>query len=139
MSLPIFRPRTGNFTAESMEWTSRKAADILSEQHQTGQKALAVNHQRTIRQATDQKAGTSLGKVVDMLYAKQIPFPTGKAKWTRATVDHLLSSSKYILSVGFESFASAQFEKVNRCNIDYDKAGAPRKRTHYIPPAMPLM
>lgn len=31
--------------------------------------------------------GTSLGKVVDMLYAKQIPSPTGKAKWTRAAVD----------------------------------------------------
>jgi len=40
-------------------------------------------------------AGASLGKVVDMLYAKQIPSPTGKAKWTRAAVDHLLSNGKY--------------------------------------------
>ena len=39
-------------------------------------------------------AGASLGKVVDMLYAKQIPSPTGKAKWTRASVDHLLSNGK---------------------------------------------
>ena len=38
-------------------------------------------------------AGASLGKVVDMLHAKQISSPTGKAKWTRAAVDHLLSKS----------------------------------------------
>lgn len=38
-------------------------------------------------------AGASLGKVVDMLHAKQISSPTGKAKWTRAAVDHLLSNS----------------------------------------------
>ena len=38
-------------------------------------------------------AGASLGKVVDMLYAKQIPSPTGKAKWTRAAVDHLVHIS----------------------------------------------
>lgn len=40
-------------------------------------------------------AGASLGKVVDMLYKKQIPSPTGKAKWTRAAVDHLLSNSAW--------------------------------------------
>lgn len=84
-------------------------------------------------------AGASLGKVADMLYAKQIPSPTGKAKWTRAAVDHLLSNSKYIVIVGFESFASVQFEKVNRCNVDYDKAGAPRKGTRYISPVMSRM
>ena len=82
-------------------------------------------------------AGASLGKVANMLYAKQIPSPTGKAKWTRAAVDHLLSNSKYIVIVGFESFASVQFEKANRCNIDYDKAGTPRKETRYVSPAMP--
>ena len=32
-------------------------------------------------------AGASLGKVVDMLHSKQISSPTGKLKWTRATVD----------------------------------------------------
>ena len=31
-------------------------------------------------------AGASLGKVVDMLHSKQISSPTGKLKWTRATV-----------------------------------------------------
>ena len=82
-------------------------------------------------------AEASLGKVVNMLYAKQIPAPTGKAKWTRAAVDHLLSNSKYIAIVGFESYASAQYEKANRCNVDYDKAGTPRKKTRYVSPAMP--
>lgn len=84
-------------------------------------------------------AGASLGKVVDMLYTKQIPSPTGKAKWTRAAVDHLLSNSKYIVIVGFESYASVQCKKANSCNVDYDKAGTPRKETRYVSPAMPQM
>lgn len=52
-------------------------------------------------------AGASLGKVVDMLHAKQISSPTGKAKWTRAAVDHLLSNGKYIaaLIIGVVFFA----------------------------------
>lgn len=82
-------------------------------------------------------AGASLGKVVDMLYKKQIPSPTGKAKWTRAAVDHLLSNSKYIAIVGFESFTAVQFEKAARCNVDYDKAGSPRRATRYVSPSMP--
>ena len=81
-------------------------------------------------------AGASLGKVVDMLFLKQIPSPTGKAKWTRAAVDHFLSNSKYIAIVGFETFADVQFEKSARCNVDYDKANAPRKSTRYVSPAM---
>ena len=84
-------------------------------------------------------AGASLGKVVDMLYAKQIPSPTGKAKWTRAVVDHILSNGKYVAIVGFETFAAAQFEKSDRCNIDYDEVGAPRKSTRYVSPTMILM
>ena len=47
-------------------------------------------------------AGASLGKVVDMLHAKQISSPTGKAKWTRAAVDHLLSNGKYIAVIGLQ-------------------------------------
>ena len=81
-------------------------------------------------------AGASLGKVVDMLYEKQIPSPTGKAKWTRAAVDHLRSNSKYIAVVGFEPFTDAQFEKSARCNVDYDKAGSPRRSTRYVSPSM---
>lgn len=73
-------------------------------------------------------AGASLGKVVDMLHAKQISSPTGKAKWTRAAVDHLLSNGKYIAVIGMEKFMDAQFEKSARCNVDYDKEGTP---SHY--------
>nr|WP_325180093.1 recombinase family protein [uncultured Oscillibacter sp.] len=65
--------------------------------------------------------GASLGKVADMLYAKQVSSPTGKAKWTRAAVDHLLSNDKYIAIIGLEKFLDAQFEKSARCNIDHDK------------------
>ena len=65
-------------------------------------------------------AGASLGKVVDMLQAKQVPSPTGKAKWSRAAVDHLLSNDKYIAIIGLEKFLDAQFEKSARCNVDYD-------------------
>lgn len=77
-----------------------------------------------------------MGKVVDMLHAKQISSPTGKAKWTRAAVDHLLSNGKYIAVIGLEKFMDAQFEKSARCNVDYDKEGAPRKGTRYVSPAM---
>ena len=34
---------------------------------------------------------------------------------------------------------SVQFEKSTRCNIDYDKADAPRKETRYVSPAMSQM
>ena len=81
-------------------------------------------------------AGASLGKVVDMLYSKQISSPTGKAKWTRAAVDHLLSNGKYIAVIGMEKFMDAQFEKSARCNVDYDKEGTPRKGTRYVSPAV---
>lgn len=81
-------------------------------------------------------AGASLGKVVDMLHAKQISSPTGKAKWRRAAVDHLLSNSKYIAIIGLEKFMDVQFEKSARCNIADDKAGAPRKDTRYVSPVM---
>lgn len=80
-------------------------------------------------------AGASLGKVVDMLYKKQLLSPTGKVKWTRAAVDHLLSNSRYIAIVGFETFTNVQFEKSARCNVDYDKVNAPRKTTRYVSPS----
>ena len=84
-------------------------------------------------------AGASLGKIVNMLYAKQIPSPTGKPKWTRASVDHLLSNGKYVDIIGWEKFLDAQFEKSARCNIDYDQEGLPRKDTRYVSPDMPLI
>ena len=81
-------------------------------------------------------AGASLGKIVDMLYEKQIPSPTGKPKWTRASVDHLLSNGKYVVIIGWEKFLDAQFEKSARCNIDYDQEGLPRRDTRYVSPDM---
>ena len=81
-------------------------------------------------------AGASLGKVVDMLQAKQVPSPTGKAKWTCAAVDHLLYNDKYIAIIGLEKFLDAQFEKSARCNVNYDKEGAPRKETRYVSSVM---
>ena len=79
-------------------------------------------------------AGASLGKIVDMLYAKQIPSPTGKTKWTRASVDHLLPNGKYVAIIGWEKFLDTQFEKSARCNIDYDQEGSPRKGKPYVSP-----
>lgn len=79
-------------------------------------------------------AGASLGKIVNMLYAKQIPSPTGKPKWTRASVDHLLSNGKYVAIIGWEKFLDTQFEKSARCNIDYDQEGSPRKGKPYVSP-----
>lgn len=75
-------------------------------------------------------AGASLGKIVDMLFAKGILSPTGNPKWTRAAVDKLLANKKYIPIVGVR-YMDAQFEKERRCNVDYDKAGHPRKSTRY--------
>ena len=95
------------------------------------------NEAETVRMIFDYYlAGASLSKVVDMLFKKQILSPTGKAKWTRAAIDHLLSNSKYIAIIGFESFTDVQFEKSSRCNIDYDKAGSPRRSTRYVSPSM---
>lgn len=95
------------------------------------------NEAETVRMIFDYYlAEASLGKVVDMLFKKHILSPTGKAKWTRAAVDHLLSNSKYIAIIGFESFTDVQFEKSSRCNIDYDKAGSPRRSTRYVSPSM---
>jgi hypothetical protein len=44
--------------------------------------------------------GASLGKIVDMLFIKGIPSPTGNPKWTKAAVDKLLANKKYIPIVG---------------------------------------
>ena len=81
-------------------------------------------------------AGASLGKVVDMLFAKGIVSPAGNAKWTRAAVDKLLANNKYIPIVGLGVYMDAQFERDRRCNVDYDKAGHPRKATRYRSPAL---
>lgn len=63
-------------------------------------------------------AGASLGKVVDMLHAKQISSPTGKAKWTRAAVDHLLSNGKYIAVIGMIMLMDGQFYPITSVTQD---------------------
>lgn len=80
-------------------------------------------------------AGASLGKIVDMLFTKGIPSPTENPKWTRAAVDKLLANKKYIPIVGMKVYLDAQFEKDHRCNVDYDKAGHPRKTVRHRSPS----
>ena len=79
-------------------------------------------------------AGASLGKIVDMLFAKGILSPTGNPKWTKAAVDKLLANKKYIPIVGVSVYMDAQFEKEQRCNVNYNKARHPRKSTRYQSP-----
>ncbi len=83
-------------------------------------------------------AGASLGKIVDLLFAKGIPSPTGNTKWTRAAVDKLLANKKYVPIVGVKVYMDAQFEKNRRCNVDYDKAGHPRKAVRYRFPSLEM-
>ena len=83
-------------------------------------------------------AGASLGKIVDMLFAKSIPSPAGKPKWTRAAVDKLLANKKYVLIIGVKVCLDAQFEKNRRCNVDYDKVGRPRKAVRYRSPSLEM-
>ena len=83
-------------------------------------------------------AGVSLGKIVDVLFTKGIPSPTGNPKWTRAAVDKLLANKKYIPIVGIKVHLDTQFEKDHRCNVDYDKAGHPRKSTRYQSPSIEM-
>ena len=81
-------------------------------------------------------AGANLGKIVDMLLTKGILSPTGNPKWTRATVDKLLANKKYAPIVGMEAYLDAQFERDRRCNVDYDKAGHPRKAARHRSPSI---
>ena len=83
-------------------------------------------------------AGASLGKIVDMLFTKGVPSPTGNSKWTRTTVDKLLANKKYVPIVGMKIYLEAQFEKDLRCNMDYDKVGHPRKTVRYRSPSLEM-
>ena len=94
----------------------------------------AANHVRQI--FSYYLAGASLGKIADFLYAKQIMSPTGNPKWTRAAIDKILSNHKYTLIVGLDTFVAVQYEKANRCNIDYEKEGKPRKATRHVSPEL---
>ena len=81
-------------------------------------------------------AGASLGKIVDMLFAKGISSPTGNPQWTRVAVDKLLANKKYVPIVGVQVYLDVQFEKNHRCNVDYNKAGHPRKAVRYRSPSL---
>ena len=83
-------------------------------------------------------AGASLGKIVDILSAKGILSPSGNPQWGRVAVDKLLSYAKYIPIVGVETYMDAQFEHERRCNVDYDKAGHPRKAVRYQSPSLEI-
>lgn len=83
-------------------------------------------------------SGASLGKIVDMLFAKGIPSPTGKPTWTRAAIDKLLANKKYVPIVGVKVYLDTQFENNRRCIIDYDKARHPRKSVRYRSPSLKM-
>lgn len=55
--------------------------------------------------------GLSLGKIADLLADHQVPSPTGNPRWTRASIDKLLSNPKYMPIVGVECYFDVQFEK----------------------------
>ena len=106
---------------------------------ENGQFALDESKAAVVRMIFDYYlAGASLGKVVDLLFEREVPSPTGNEKWTRAAIDKLLSNAKYIPIVGFETYMDVQFEKERRCNIDYDRAGNPRKTIRYQSPDMTM-
>ncbi len=46
-------------------------------------------------------------------------------------MDKLLANKKYIPIVGMKVYLDTQFEKDHRYNVDYDKAGHPRKSNRY--------
>ena len=83
-------------------------------------------------------AGASLRKIVEMLFTKGIPSPTGKSKWTRAAADKLLMNKKYVPIVGVKVYLDAQFEKDCRCNVDYDKVGHPRRTIRHRSPSFEM-
>ena len=87
-----------------------------------------ANTVRTIYQ--QYLSGMSLKGIADSLFAQGIPSPKGKAQWTQAVINDLLSNQRYIGSiVSFDEFFMAQGEKGKRSNIDEDTNQ--RKTTRY--------
>ena len=75
-------------------------------------------------------SGMSLKGIADFLFTQSIPSPKGKAQWTQAVINDLLSNQRYIGSiVSFDEFFMAQGEKDRRSNIDEDTTQ--RKATRY--------
>ena len=87
-----------------------------------------ANTVRTIYQ--QYLSGMSLKGIVDFLFAQRIPSPRGKAQWTQAVINDLLSNQRYIGSIiSFDEFFMAQGERGRRSNLDEDTTQ--RKATRY--------
>jgi len=77
-------------------------------------------------------SGMSLKGIADFLFAQDVPSPRGKAKWTQAVINDLLSNQRYIGTIiTFDKFFLAQGEKGKRSNLDEDTNQ--RKATRYSP------
>ena len=63
-------------------------------------------------------SGLSLSKLSGMLAEKNIYSPTGKKKWSIATLDKMLSNKKYYPVVGIEKYFAVQFEKDLRSSVN---------------------
>lgn len=51
-----------------------------------------------------------------ILSERGIPSPSGKEKWTRAAIEKLLSSRKYVCHlISMEDFVTVQINKADRC------------------------
>lgn len=77
--------------------------------------------------------GNSLGGLARMLENRAIPSPSGNKCWGRATIDKLLSSSKYVpLIISLELYTTVQFEKATHSNQELNNDGSTqRKATRY--------
>lgn len=87
-----------------------------------------ANTVRTIYQ--QYLSGMSLKGIADFLFTQGIPSPRGKAQWTQAVINELLSNQRYIGStISFDEFFMIQGEKDKRSNLDEDTNQ--RKATRY--------
>lgn len=77
-------------------------------------------------------SGKSLGGIADFLFEQGVFSPTGKARWSRSVIDHLLSNGIYAYGlIPFDMFYAVQVEKDKRSNMDPDSGAKARKATQY--------
>lgn len=73
--------------------------------------------------------GNSLGGLAEILESQGIPSASGNARWGRAAIDKLLSSSKYVpLIINLELYTAVQFEKAARSNQEINNGGSKRRK-----------
>lgn len=76
--------------------------------------------------------GATLAKLVEELQSRNIPSPSGKACWTRAAIDNLISNIKYVpYIISPEQFLQVQDEKARRSNQVLSEDGFQRKAARY--------